>query len=59
MSDTDPRVIRRLNAIIVLLVVPYVAGAVAYFGGVLVPLVAAGVAALVLLFLYATVRTLS
>ena len=56
MSDADPRVIRRLNVIIALLLIPYVVGAGVIAGDVLIPLLIAGVL-LGGLFLLAVFRT--
>lgn len=57
MSDADPRVIRRLNVIIALLLIPYVVGAGVIAGDVLIPLLIAGVLLLGGLFLLAVFRT--
>ena len=57
MSDADPRIVRRLNAIIVLLLVPYVAGAVVLVEDAFVALSIVGAIALGLLFVLAVFRT--
>ena len=57
MAESDPRVIRRLNAIIALLLVPYVVGGAVLLRDVFLPLLLVGAALFAGLFVLAVART--